>query len=246
MKISIKEERFGIPIERKRKHIVSKVLLIVGLIALIAILSIGIQLLIKCSINSLSVTNDSNATWLSSIASYWGGIIGGVISGTLTVIGVVWTIKYYRNSDVSKSRIEHMPFLMAEVKRLVDEKDANHSRIYKIHKSKQTATKVNASLYSIQLRNIGRGFASTLVVYTGENLGGIVFKELMQVNESKKIYLEINSDDISNGAVISFAIRYIDCMTNEYIQNYSLAFNDDLTIDNGYPTFICQTHTIGE
>lgn len=34
MKISIKEEQFGIPIKRKRKNIIGTVLLIIGMIAL--------------------------------------------------------------------------------------------------------------------------------------------------------------------------------------------------------------------
>lgn len=41
-------------------------------------MTIGVQNFIQRSIEKLAVTNDLNATWIGSLASYWGGIIGGV------------------------------------------------------------------------------------------------------------------------------------------------------------------------
>jgi len=116
MKTSIRVDRFGIPIEFKSKQIISKIMLLAVLIILLVVTTVGILEMIKNSINGLTVTDDLNATWISSIASYWGGIIGGILSGTLTVIGVIVTIRYYRDSDAKKRRIEYMPFLVAEVK----------------------------------------------------------------------------------------------------------------------------------
>ena len=95
------------------------------LLAIAAVFAVvlAIQSLIKENVESLAVTNDLNSTWISSVASYWGGVIGGCISGTLTIVGVVWTIKYYKDSDSSKTRIEHMPFLMFELKETFEATD---------------------------------------------------------------------------------------------------------------------------
>jgi len=57
--------------------------------------------------------------------------------------------------------------------------------------------------------------------------------------------LEICNEDHLDERTVEFSIRYIDCMTNEYFQTYSLRTDNDSTIENGYPSFIGQTHSIG-
>ena len=118
-KASVNVERFGIETKKKNKLLffIMAVVILLALIALVLIVSVSVQLTIRDSIASLSIDNDANATWVSSLASYWGAIIGGVISGVLSVIGVALTIRYYRSSDEVKNRLEHMPFLMCVMSR---------------------------------------------------------------------------------------------------------------------------------
>lgn len=208
----------------------------------------GMQTFIKDSIEKLSVTNDLNSIWIGSLASYWGGIIGGIISGSFTFIGVLWTIKYYRNSDAEKSRLECMPFLMIETieqTRLVKE-----SLRYKITSNKLNNNSNKQILYfKVKLTNIGQGFANTLVVNTGENFGGIAYNELIQVNDSSDLELEIHTVKGIYKDEINFAISYVDSRTNEYIQDYTIQLDsgnlNNTKINNGYPSFIGQTHRIG-
>lgn len=249
-------QRFGIPIERKGKNWFKLILYIVFLFGVLCAVTIGVQNFIQRSIENLAVTNDLNATWLGSLASYWGGIIGGIISGSLTVIGVAWTIKYYRDSDLIKSRVERMPFLMAEVKGYTDEKSAGSVtcgvNIYEINSKAINAdtSKGKTLYYRIRLRNIGQGFASTLVIYTGKNFGGMAYNTLIQVDDSGEFCFEIHARKNICGDEINFGVRYIDCMTNEYTQLYTIQWEgenlSDTKVENGYPNFICQTHAIGK
>lgn len=253
--IKIYMERFGIPIEGKGKHWHKTILLIIFLLGVLCAMTIGVQIFIQRSIEKLAVTNDLNATWIGSLASYWGGIIGGIISGSLTVVGVAWTIKYYRNSDATKSRVEHMPFLIAEVKGYTDKKtDGNVTggvNIYEINSYKIKSNDIleeKILYYRIKLRNIGQGFANTLVIYTGENFGGIAYNELIQVNNSGEFCFEIHASKNISEDNINFGVSYIDCMTNEYAQSYMMQWKsqnaNDIKLENGYPNFIGQTHAI--
>lgn len=248
-------QRFGIPIEGKRNHWFKMALLVIFLIAILCAVTLGVQTLIQRFIENVTVTNDLNSTWIGSLASYWGSIIGGIISGSLTVVGVAWTIKYYRSADASKNRIEHMPFLYAEMKEYIDKKAANSAlkkdNVYEAYsKVLNRDSEEKILFYKISLQNIGQGFANTLVIYTGTNFGGIAYNELIRVNDSRELCLKIHvSKDILDDE-ISFAVRYIDCMTNEYAQTYTLQWKSDnysdIKLENGYPEFICQTHAIGK
>ncbi len=259
-KSAVYEERFGIEKKRKKQRYVRWVLLIIVGLFIICGLTIGVQNIIRCSINSLAVTDNLNATWIGSLASYWGGVLGGIISGVLAVIGVAWTIKYYKNSDAAKTRIEHMPFLMAEVKGYSENKNigsvTGDVELYKIdskiintspiNKDEQRAQRI--IYYRIALKNVGQGFASTTVIYTGENIGGQAFYELIQVDCTSELCFEIHLNKEIKGDKINFAVCYVDCMTNEYIQEYCVQWKgdhlNDVKIQQGYPLFLGQTHDI--
>lgn len=238
---SIQEERFGLEIEKEkkvnRKQLVRILILVVAVFAVV----LAIQSLIKENVESLAVTNDLNAAWISSVASYWGGVIGGCISGTLTIVGVVWTIKYYKDSDSSKTRVEHMPFLMFELKETFEATDekCKGENIYTINRSNKG--EIETVLCRMKISNIGRDFASVLVLHTGENLSGVMYHELLKAGDIKEIGLKILYDKSIDKKEISFGIQYIDCMRNEYIQKYLLCWSDDIydmRIEQGYPKFI--------
>lgn len=257
-KNSIYVRRFGILSKGKAKHLVKTVLVIAFLLVGICLATIKVQNVIQDSVGKLAVANDLNAAWIGSVASYWGGIIGGLISGILTVIGVALTIKYYKDSDASKSRIEHMPFLMAEVKDYTDKKIDNiitgGVEILKIN-SISISNRTNDNLknrifcYRVKLRNIGQGFANTLVIYTGETVGGNAYNKVIEIKDSTEFCFEVySSKDVINDE-IKFGVCYIDCMTNEYNQFYSIKWESknpgNAKLENGYPCFAGQAHDIG-
>ncbi len=255
----LEESRHGITIKKEGCLCkLGKLLLCIFVILLFLLFTLkfawNVQSAIKGSLDKLAVTNDLNATWIGSLASYWGAIIGGIISGVLTCLGVLWTIKYYKNSDKIKSRLEFMPFLNIEVENMDKKKFdivAEEKNTFTINGELiESDSKVKKIYYKIKIKNIGRGFANTLVIQNGENHGGIIYKKLIQVNDSNEFYFEINIKNNFSKDKIEFGILYIDCMTNEYIQTYEMQFKrqnlDDVDLDVGYPNFIGQTHKIGK
>lgn len=67
--------------------------LILGVISVIAVLLI-LPIIINglMFIRIIPIKGDEN-TWISSLSTFWGAIIGGIISGLLTLVGVSLTIK---------------------------------------------------------------------------------------------------------------------------------------------------------
>lgn len=241
-KVFYSESRFGQTLISPKKHLCTKILLILVSIILILLISIGIQFAIQ-----YTVIEDVQ-TWTSSLPSYWGGVIGGVISGTISFIGVFLTIRYYKNSDATKNRIEHMPFInirmlqaqKIEIPDLIKEKTVEiPNRNYEIDKNK-------VMLLDLELENIGNGFANMLVIHIGTNLGGEEYHELLKINEKTHLKLKIYLDDMQHCQHnVVFCLQYIDCMTNEYIQQYEVKYSKkSIKIGNGYPKFIGQTHSI--
>ncbi|WP_455808421.1 hypothetical protein [Clostridium butyricum] len=210
-------------------------------------------MIVRNSIQELAIAgeveiNNLNSAWISSLASYWGCIVGSIISGLLTVIGVFWSIKYYRDSDAVKSRVEHLPFLIARVNIEVHANDIfdPNTQCFNIEHTSSSGEK---EVYCfVTLKNIGRSFANTLTVNYGENFGGMEFNRIIQVNDTVNFCFVINLKNFEAIDTLEFSIIYIDCMTNEYIQSYTIKLKEgthkNVPIDNGYPMFLAQTHAI--
>ncbi len=243
---SFSEKRFGLYVTKRKIIKNLKNFCIVVFSIAIIVLTIAVPRIVQYSINQLSVTDDLNATWLGSIASYWGGVIGGVISGLLTVIGVVLTIKYYKKSDKDNRRIEHMPFIIVNIKGSKLAGNPNLSKAHIIEKNSRTQEidKTKIKILNLELENIGRGFSSILTLHIKQNFSGIAYNELLKVGDKIQLELGVYVDDLSNNESIDFRIQYVDCMTNEYIQEYTIKKDKRIIIENGYPEFIGQTHSI--
>ena len=115
MKVTFK--RFGLPYnpqkdkKNKNKIIRHIVWFLIAFIAISVLLTLVVEALIRISIAKLAINDTIDSTWIGSLASYWGGIIGGMISGTLAFIGVFYTIRYYKESDEQKEKAAIQPFL---------------------------------------------------------------------------------------------------------------------------------------
>ena len=94
MKVTFK--RFGLPYnpqkdkKNKNKIIRHIVWFLFAFIAISVLLTLVVEALIRISIAKLAINDTIDSTWIGSLASYWGGIIGGMISGTLAFIGVLY------------------------------------------------------------------------------------------------------------------------------------------------------------
>lgn len=108
MKVTFK--RFSLPYnpqkdkKNKNKIIRHIVWFLIAFIAISVLLTLVVEALIRISIAKLAINDTIDSTWIGSLASYWGGIIGGMISGTLAFIGVFYTIRYYKESDEQKGK----------------------------------------------------------------------------------------------------------------------------------------------
>lgn len=168
--MKIKMYRFGKPYEigkerrTKRNALVGVLVLLFIAILLVVIVSIVMEVAIRHW-----VVPGQEETWAASVASYWGGIIGGAVSGILAFLGVFYTIRYYKESDAQKERAAVQPFLMVELGQ-----DPKHNNLRKgFGLGDRTEDKEKQQTIYVAIKNIGHGFAKTLVIHTGFNIGGL-------------------------------------------------------------------------
>lgn len=238
MKKNIHILRFGKnQLKCKKKKWIKPLWVGIVIFILFIVFSLKCEDMIRNNIEKLSVDNDANATWIGSLASYWGGIVGGVFSGIIAVCGVFYTVQFTREADRKKERQSIQPFLNVEVSK-------NTSMVIRkfeiADKPQFVDGKATREFYPIHLSitNIGNGFANTLTFGTGENLTGSSFKEVFTINQQKDILLDVQTYKMGSG--VTFFIWFADCLTNEYIQYYDLKRNEDgaYSLDVGYPELI--------
>lgn len=236
MKVTIK--RFGLPYnpqkdkKNKNKIIRHIVWFLIVFITISFLLALKIEALIRISIAKLAINDTIDSTWIGSLASYWGGIIGGMISGTLAFIGVFYTIRYYKESDEQKEKAAIQPFLNVTMA-----SSGKATLGFSLGKSKEDKKK--QLQINVNIKNIGNGFANTLVVHTGPNFGALSFNDVITVGESINLFFMVDEDELKKG--IHFGIQYIDSMRNEYIQKYNMKKDySSIKIECGYPEFLEQ------
>lgn len=226
--------RFGKPFnpnDRRKDKRKAHARVIIFLILAIAVVSAG-TIYIESIIKGY-VTDGQEATWTASIASYWGGIIGGMVSGVLAFLGVFYTIRYYKESDAQKERAAVQPFLMIDTC-----VDSRHEASIGFGIGTRTEEQEKHRHVDVKIKNIGHGFAKTLVIRTNQTgIGGHEFNRVINVGECMHTYFVLNKDDASE--IFSFSLQYIDSMTNEYIQNYELKVDHGrVEIESGYPQLL--------
>lgn len=233
MKIEMK--RFGKPFEpgkekRKRRNALFGVLVFLLIaIAVVALISISIEAAIR-----RCVVPGQEETWAASVASFWGGILGGVVSGILAFLGVFYTIRYYKETDAQKERAAVQPFLLVELGQ-----DPRHEPSTGFSLGERTDDKEKQKTINVIIKNIGHGFAKTLVIHTGFNIGGLAFNKVINVGDNAHTFFVLNKDNLKDG--ISFSLQYIDSMANEYIQEYTIkAEHSTVDIECGYPELLKQ------
>lgn len=239
MKFEITESRFGKKQSKSKKYKqIIPVLIVIILVTLFILFSVIFAEMIRCNINKLSVDNNTNATWIGSLASYWGGIIGGIFSGIIAIIGVFYTIQFTREADRKKERQGIQPFLNIEIAKIPFSQAKSFQIVDNESSTNEVANNGFCKIY-LSITNIGNGFAKTLTFGTGENFAGVEFSEVFTVNERKEILLSVQTSKLEEE--IEFFIWFVDSMTNEYIQCYKLKQDKTGTgfsLDIGYPDYI--------
>lgn len=236
--MSFKIERFGLPYnpqkeKRKRNKITKHIIIFLCVFVVVAaILALGFALFMRNYIACLSISDTIDSVWIGSLASYWGGIIGGVFSGVFAFLGVFYTIKYYKESDEQKEKSAIQPFLLVTVGADKDTKKG-------FTLGAKSDEKTDKKEIKVTIKNIGNGFANTLVIHTGFNLGGLSYNKVISVGESDSLFFMVDPNDLKKG--IGFEIQYIDAMRNEYVQEYKVSEeHGHIDIECGYPRFFEQ------
>ena len=231
MKIEMK--RFGKSFEpgnekrKKRNALLGVLVFLLIAIAVIVLVSISIEAAIRHC-----VVLGQEETWAASVASYWGGIVGGAFSGILAFLGVFYTIRYYKESDAQKERAAVQPFLMVELGQ-----DPKRELRTGYSLGAGTDDKEKQKTIHVAIKNIGHGFAKTLVIHTGYNTGGMAFNKVITVGDCAYTFFVLNKDNLKED--MSFALQYIDSMTNEYIQEYTVKMeHGNIDIECGYPQLL--------
>lgn len=237
-------KRFGKNQSKKKKSKWKNVMILSILLIIIFVgCAYKVENLIQSSVVKLSVDNDVNATWIGSLASYWGGILGGIFSGIIAVFGVFYTIQFTREADRNKLRQSIQPFLnINKVTSQYDFKNNSDIKQFQISSVNRQDDKLKSqSLESIYLEitNIGNGFANTTTFVTGENYLGIAYKDVLTINETKIVKLNVPKQKLNEGFI--FNILFLDSMANEYVQEYEIMYyqtGEKYYIDVGYPELI--------
>lgn len=171
------------------------------------------------NIYSVKPYNEANTTtWISSAASYWGGIVGGALSGMISLGGTFIIINYYRKSDISNKQILNQPFLNIKLIEIFTQKPADtNDFIYLCDIGK--GEKI---VYThIELKNVGKSFARTGVYYNGSNFGGNEFQYIVEAGESLERKVLIGIKYSNQDVEASLGIMFFDCFMNEYIQMFN-------------------------
>ncbi len=233
--MKIEMQRFGKTFEqgkdkqKRNNALLGVIAFLIISIVVVALMSIGVETAIR-----YCVVLGQEETWVASVASYWGGIIGGVVSGILSFLGVFYTIRYYKESDAQKERAAIQPFLLVELAQ-----DPRHELSTGFSLGNRTDDKEKKKTINVTIKNIGHGFAKTLVIHTGFNVGGNAFNRVVTVGGNAYTFFVLNKDNLQDG--VSFSLQYIDSMTNEYIQEYTIkTVNSAINIECGYPRLMKQ------
>lgn len=142
-----------------------------------------------------------------------------------------FTIGYYKESDEQKEKAAIQPFLLVTVGA---NKDASGFELGPKSDEKNATKEIK-----VTIKNIGNGFAKTLVVHTGFDLGGMAYNKVISVGEAECLFFKADPNALVKG--LCFGIQYIDAMRNEYIQEYRIIENHEhIDIECGYPGFLEQ------
>ncbi len=191
---------------------------LIGIVIAVLLAMVSLFLL-PCLISKININSQYEEVWISSLSSYLGGILGGMVSGTLAFLGVFYTIRYYKKTDEQRERAGVMPFLMLNY---------TPRDIFNPKLSIKLGTIYNDYLkknYLIRVENIGNGFARSISIVTEEHRAGYSFCDVIPVNTSSYFVFCAQSGCFSN--YCHFYIQYVDSKNNKYQQQYCAFFSTD-------------------
>ena len=178
-------------------------------VVILLMLVVGIPFALEKHIRNNVLTGYED-TWAASEGSYWGGIVGGVISGTLACIGVFATIRYYRESDIKKERAAVMPFFKARE----EEYNIDYDYVY-LPRDNERAQSCKGHV-AIAIQNIGNGFAHVEDIRCKEDKTESYVGLTLTKDQGMHLFLMTKDANSIDEIVL---IRFQDSMSNCYVQS---------------------------
>lgn len=172
------------------------------------------------------ISADKGDNYLPSLSGYWSTIIGGIISGFISIVGVMLTIGYYRAADEDNAINQMKPFLYVEFF------DVDFDYSYQFDNNDDDDSKLVSK--TLKITNIGNSYTKTISIRITDFKDDIELDYLLPINES--FYLPISFHDFDKEGVI-FMLDFVDSLTNLYYQEYEIYKNihGELLIRNGFP-----------
>lgn len=232
-KLNIKVSRIGVPQDeqcclKKYAKLTACGIIAISLCVILFHLFMCLELYIR-NIYSVKPYSEANTnTWISSAASYWGGIIGGALSGIISLFGTFIIINYYRKSDISNKQTANQPFINIKLVKTYTQKPTDiNDYIYLCDIGEGEKT-----VYThVELRNVGKSFARTVVYYNGSNFGGNEFQYVVEAGESLDEKLLIGVKYSNSDVESSLGIMFLDCFLNEYIQVFNFKVDNSASVN---------------
>ena len=107
--------------------------------------------------------NIDGTYWLGFIASFWGAIIGAVISGVATVITTWLIIRRSYRIDYHRERIEFLPILELSIRKDLEieiQKEKDKEKVIKKYKMWNRDWNDLPEIFSVfEVKNVGKGIA---------------------------------------------------------------------------------------
>lgn len=230
MKISI--NRLGVPQQSKTGKVKKTICAIIGIVVFLLVAIVAFIVIESFIRQKLLPAGDTNVvTWSASLASYWGAVLGGIVSGLIALGGTFIMINYYRQSDIQNKMNENRPFINISVQSWCSTNERNPI-LFSLGKGEKS------TFAELSFKNIGKGFAQLLVYYDGSNFGGNAFRYTLEQGTQleKAYYIELKYD-LENINNLSFAIMFMDCFSNEYIQTFDISVESigSVTVSCNYP-----------
>ena len=174
----------------------------------------------------------------SGFYSYFGGAIGGIISGTFTFLGVYYTISYYKESELENDRKKVLPFLLIDYNTDQGIENEPGFSLFNPHRVSGPIDYDKEVNFQLKIVNIGNGFAKTNIFFTGYSIEGNEFCKTIMQEKPYYFSLLIAKEDLIRGA--TFGIQFRDPMSNTYNQYYHVYINKNgrYVFDSDYPKLV--------
>lgn len=235
----------GTQLERQKRHTFLIVILVICAITLIAL---SYYIPWNKYYKEIASHNIQKENWLGFIASFWGAIIGAVLSGLATVVTTWLIIRRSYRIDYHRERIEFLPILQLSARNDIELelRDSKHLQdIIKHYRIWNRGWDELPETFKVfEIKNVGKGIAikPKIASEVEEAVFGVPSFAAI-VSQESVLFIE-DFDYVYNGAI---TFSFFDIFDNFYNQNFLLDVDEEESIWNiqmSMPQLVLKTQRI--